>query len=551
MLKRLHIRNYAIIDEIVIEFSSNLNIITGETGAGKSILVGALNLVLGGRFDSSALYDKEKKCFVEAFFQVKENNAVSDFLQANELDNFEELTIRRELSLTGKSRAFINDTPVNLVQLKSLGSLLVDLHQQFDTLELGSNDFQRQVIDALAENNDLLKQYRNVFFQYCKTRDELAALKQLQQNASAVQDYNSFLFNELEDANLRENELEELETELKLLNNAEDIKLQLSAVTYVLSSNEEPVIQQLKLLVNKLNSLKEFIPELPDLSKRLESAMLEVKDITDELESINESVQYSPERLQVVNDKISMGYKLLKKHNVHTTHDLLEIKEALREKLSEMVNISDEISKKETLAGQLFNQCEKLAGDISVNRNKVIKPFVNDIHKLLTQVGMPNAQIRVDVRKIPLDNSGSDAIVFLFDANKSNRFEELYKVASGGELSRLMLCIKSLVVQKLELPVLIFDEIDSGISGEAAKQVGLIMKTLSRSHQLISITHQPQIAAKADAHYFVFKAVNGDRITTSIRSLNKDERITAIAKMLGGEKPTDAAIENAREMVSN
>ncbi|UEG49797.1 DNA repair protein RecN [Ferruginibacter lapsinanis] len=551
MLTKLHIQNYAIIDEIDIDFSSGLNIITGETGAGKSILIGALSLILGDRAESSTLMNKEKKCVVEGSFKTKARKEIRSFLKENELDLEDDLVVRREIASNGKSRAFINDTPVNLTQLKALSSLLVDLHQQFDTLELGDNDFQREVLDALAGNGELLQQYATFFHQYTAAKKELQELQQQQLTANAALDYNQFLFDELDEAGLKENELEELDAELKLLSNAENVKQQLSAVYFELKESDQPIVQQLKSLSNKLHSLEEYHTMIPDLTKRIQSAQLELQDVADELESIDNAVQYSPERIQIVNDKISVGYKLLKKHGVNTTNELLAIKDSLQEKLNDILNLGDVIIKKEKETKELSHQCETLAASISSNRSKATKPFAEKVNNLLVQVGMPNAQIKVHIEKVSLNIYGIDAIEFLFDANKSNRFEPLRKVASGGELSRLMLCIKSLVAKKLQLPTLIFDEIDTGISGEAAKQVGLIMKDLSSSHQLISITHQPQIAAKATAHYFVYKAIKEDRITTSIRLLNNDERITTIAQMLSGEKPTAAALQNAREMVGN
>ncbi len=561
MLQKLHIQNYAIIDEIEIDFSSSLNIITGETGAGKSILMGALSLILGERADSSVLQQKEKKCVVEGYFdarRIKEKRSVKELFELNELEWEDELVIRREIAANGKSRAFINDTPVNLNQLKELSSLLVDLHQQFDTLELGDNDFQREVLDALADNAKLLQQYNDVYHQYTKTKKELEELQQQQTNANKELDYNKFLFDELEEAGLKENELEELDAELKLLSNAENVKQELDTIYFELKENEKPVVQQLKVLSNKLNALTEFHLTIPGLVQRIQSAQVELQDIAAELQIINDSVQYSPERIQLVNDKIAVGYKLLKKHNVTATNELLAIKEKLEEKLDAIFNISEAIGLKEKEAKQLLHQAEDLAKEISTNRKKTINPFVEKVNLLFAQVGMPNAQIQIQLENSSLNNFGCDAIEFLFDANlpagqagKSNRFEPLRKVASGGELSRLMLCIKSLVAQKLQLPTLIFDEIDTGISGEAAKQVGIIMKGLAASHQLIAITHQPQIAAKATAHYFVYKAIQKDKIVTSIRLLNNDERITTIAQMLSGEKPTAAALENAREMVGN
>lgn len=552
MLRRLQIQNYAIITELEIGFSDKLNIITGETGAGKSILMGALSLILGERADSTVLLQKEKKCVVEGSFKTMNKTAIREFLKENDLDAEDELMIRREIGTNGKSRAFVNDTPVNLNQLKALSSLLVDLHQQFDTLELSSSDFQQEVLDALAGNIEILQQYREVFHNYRQSRKELTELQAEQSAANAALDYNQFLFDELDEAGFKENELEELDTELKLLGNSESVKQQLLSINFELKESDQPLVQQLKILYSKLHTLDQYHTGIAELAKRLQSTQLELQDIADELEHINASVHYSAERIQFVNDRISLGYKLQKKHGVNSTNELLKLKVELQVKLNDILNISKAIQQKEKQTKELLQQSEELSSTISSKRKKVIGPFVENVNNLLAHVGMPNARFMAEAR--PLDTLGEygrDSIEFLFDANKSNRFEPLRKVASGGELSRLMLCIKSLVAKKLQLPTLIFDEIDTGISGEAAKQVGNIMKELSASHQLISITHQPQIAARADAHYFVFKAIDKDKIVTSIRLLNNDERITTIAQMLSGEKPTAAALQNAKEMVGN
>lgn len=552
MLLKLQIQNYAIINELEIDFSDKLNIITGETGAGKSILMGALSLVLGERAESSVLQQKDKKCVVEGLFKVMNKKAIREFLNVNDLDAEDELMIRREIMANGKSRAFINDTPVNLNQLKTLSSLLVDLHQQFDTLELSSSDFQQEVLDALAGNGDLLQQYQDAFHKYKQSKNELTALQAEQSAANAALDYNQFLFDELDEAGFRENELEELDAELKLLSNAESVKQQLSAVCFELNETEQPLVQQLKALYNKLHSLNQYHTGIAEQAKRLQSTQLELHDIADELAHINDTVHYSAERIQFVNDRIALGYKLQKKHGVNSTNELLKLKDELQQKLNDILNISEAILQKEKKTKELLQQSEQLATVISSNRKKAIKPFTENVNGLLARVGMPNARFTAEAQSLDsLGEYGCDKIEFLFDANKSNRFEPLRKVASGGELSRLMLCIKSLVAKKLQLPTLIFDEIDTGISGEAAKQVGNIMKELSGSHQLISITHQPQIAARADAHYFVYKAIDKDKIVTSIRRLNNDERIITIAQMLSGEKPTAAALQNAREMMGN
>ena len=550
MLQKLRIQNYAIIDELSISFSGRLNIITGETGAGKSILMGALDLVLGKRADTAVLKDKEKKCIVEALFVLKNNEAIHDFFLANDLDNETEILVRREISSAGKSRSFVNDTPVNLSQLKELSSFLVDLHRQFDTQDIGTENFQREVIDALADNAKLLAELKEKFSKYTAVKTTLEDLKQQQAAADKEADYNSFLLEEFNTISLKENELEDLDAELKLLSNAESVKLQLNAVFGALNEGETPIAQTIKSLAQKLSSLKEYHGDIEELQQRLMSAQVEIRDIADELERIDSGISYDAQRIDTVNERLSAGYKLLKKHGVGSTLQLLEIQETLQQKLDAVFNISQAIERTQKEAALLLGEAIATATTISANRKEKIKPFTEKVNVLLAQIGMPNAQVKVDLQPAPLSAKGLDEITFLFDANKSNRFEPLYKVASGGELSRLMLSVKSLVAKKLELPVLIFDEIDTGISGEAAKQVGIIMKELSAAHQVIAITHQAQIAAKAAAHYFVYKEIVNDTIQTSIRLLNDDERILAIAKMLSGEKPTAAALANAKEMMN-
>ncbi len=551
MLQKLHISNYAIIEEIDISFSQNLNIITGETGAGKSILMGALGLVLGNRAESSALLNKEKKCTVEALFNVEGNEAARSFLITNELDADNEMLLRREISVNGKSRAFINDTPVNLGQLKEAGLLLVDLHQQFDTQELGDDDFQRKIVDTVAGNTDLLQEYGKLYKEYKSAGHELEQLKKQQQEANTVLDYNQFLFDELAEAALKPGELEELDAELKLLTHAEEVKAQLDSIYFELKESEPPLVQQLKTMTAKLHSLQQYHPGITELSNRMQSVQVELNDIAGSVETINGSVEHNAERIQLVNDKISLGYKLLKKHNVNTTNELLAIKDGLQEKLSVIFNIGSAIAAKEKQTGELLQSCIRAAATISVNRNKAAKPFTDKVNTMLKQVGMPNAQIKVQLQPVEINEYGTDDIQFLFDANKTNHFEPLHKVASGGELSRLMLCIKSVVSKKLQLPTLIFDEIDTGISGEAARQVGVLMKELSQVHQVISITHQPQIAAKANAHYFVYKNSLNNKVSTLVKLLTNAERIKIIAQMLGGENPGNAAIQNAKEMLGN
>ncbi|WP_152268858.1 DNA repair protein RecN [Agriterribacter humi] len=550
MLQKLFIRNYAIIESVEIEFSNKLNIITGETGAGKSILVGALGLILGERADSSVLFNATQKCIVEGSFSIRERSDIQKILQQGDLDADEEIVIRREVASTGKSRAFINDTPVTLSQLKQFTSLLVDLHQQFDTLELGNSDFQREVIDALAAHKTVLKQYQEAYTQYSSTQKALAAAKDQQASANKELDYYTFLYTELEEAQWKENELETLDAELKLLGNAENIKSVLDKIGYQLNEGEQPLVQQLKGISNQLQSLHDFHAAIPGLVQRLQSAQIELRDITDEIEHINNGIRFDEERIQVVSDRLALGYKLLKKHGVQTTNELLVIQNNLQQQLDKVLNLDTEIAQLEKKAATQLQQAQQLAQTLTVNRQKQVAPFEKNTDKLLTQVGMPNARIKIAINPAALNVTGGDAIEFLFDANKSNRFEPLKKVASGGELSRLMLCIKSLVAASVQLPTLIFDEIDTGISGEAARQVGIIMKDLGQSHQVIAITHQPQIAAKADAHFFVYKKEKDEKINTRIKLLSAEERVDTIAQMLSGEKPTASALENAREMMN-
>jgi DNA repair protein RecN (Recombination protein N) len=551
LLQKLSIQNYAIIDELEIDFSDKLNVITGETGAGKSIILGAMGLILGERADSGTVINKDRKCVVEGFFSSDNKKPVIEFLKEHELDNNDELVLRREIAANGKSRAFINDTPVSLYQLQQLSVILVDLHQQFDTLDLAETEFQRDVLDALAANGTAINEYQNIFLQWQQAKKKLEELKAQKQQFNKEADYNQFQFKELEEAVFKENELEDIDAELKLLNNSEGIKAALSKTYFDLKESETPVVQQLKVLLNQLNIYSSYHPELPALLQRLQSAQIELQDIADDIDRISNHINYDPARIEQLNERLSLGYKLQKKHAVGSTNELLAIQKQLEEKLQAVLDIDEAIQQKEKQFGSLSDSATSLAEKISTYRQKQIKPLEEKVNKLLVQVGMPNAKLKVEMKHAALSISGCDDIEFLFDANKSGQFQLVRKVASGGELSRLMLCIKSLVAQSMDMPSLIFDEIDTGISGEAARQVGIIMKELAAKRQVVCITHQPQIAGKADAHFFVYKEIVRDKIKTNVRLLTTDERITAIAKMLSGEKPTAAAIANAREMLMN
>jgi DNA repair protein RecN (Recombination protein N) len=550
MLQKLTIKNYAIIDRLEVDFSGNLNVITGETGAGKSILLGALSLILGERADPGVLFDKTGKCVVEGVFKVKKAQ-VADFFRQHELDLEDQLILRREISAAGKSRAFVNDTPVNISQLAELSTYLVDLHQQFDTLELGKADFQRQVIDALVNKPEQLQQYQQSWQEFVQLGNRLKQLQEQRDTANKELDYNRFLLDELSEAAFTDNEIEDVDAELKVLNHAEEIKNALTRICFQLTEDEQPVLQQLKQLQASLQNLSGFHRDVPPLAERLQSSYLELRDIAGEIENLNDHIQYDSARIEQLNERLAAGYRLMKKHGVQTTAALLEIKGTLEQKVSNVLNLDEQLNSLEQEQAALQQSLQQQAAAITAARKQQVTPFEKKVNTLLAQVGMPNARLKVELAQGPLNAYGQDHIEFLFDANKSNQFAPLRKVASGGELSRLMLCIKSLVARSVALPTLIFDEIDTGISGEAARQVGIILKDLARSHQIICITHQPQIAGKADTHYFVYKETRGGKVATNIRTLTEEERINAIAQMLSGEKPTAAALENAKELVGS
>lgn len=550
MLSRLYISNYAIISEVEISFTKGLNIITGETGAGKSILVGALGLILGERADSTVLLDKTKKCMVEGLFPHDSRDSIQQFFVENDLDHEGEIILRREISVNGKSRAFINDSPVNLTQLQQLAALLVDLHQQFDTLQLGQDRFQLDILDAVAKQMDARKKYGNVFVKYTEARESWKKLEKAREESLREYDYYHFLHSELEDAAFKEGELEKLEAELGLLSNAEQMSQALYNLTGVLDANDQPVTRQLKSLAQQMEGVARFHPALQALADRLRSAQVELKDIADEAEHISEGISMDVKRLNEVNERLSIGYKLLKKHNVKDTQALLVVQKQIGEKIQRVMNVDEEIAKAKTEHDQALQTAREQAGRISGGRISVVKDLEAKVGVLLQRVGMPNAKIKIELESGELNNMGSDRVEFLFDANKTGRFEPLRKVASGGEFSRLLLCIKTLVAGSLAMPLMIFDEIDTGISGEAAKQVGILMKEMGHSHQIISITHQPQIAARADAHYFVYKKEVSGAIRTQLRRLNDEERVESIARMMSGEKPSASALQNARELMT-
>lgn len=551
MLSHISIQNYALIDKLEVDFPEGLTIITGETGAGKSILLGALGLIAGNRADVQALQDKSKKCIIEASFNIKDY-VLKDFFWANELD-YETVThIRREITPEGKSRAFINDTPVTLTQLKALAERLVDIHSQHQTLTLNGSEFQLSVVDAYAKHAELLNEYSVQYKQFKLFEKALNELINKESQAKKDLDYFQFQFNELEDANLKTGEQQEMEQELETLNNAEDIKLNLSKAAVGLNGGEQNLISSLNEIKAILNGISKFKPEINDLNTRLTSAYIELKDINNELENIEQDIVYDPKRIETLNTQLDAIYRLQQKHQVKTVEELIAIKEDLSNKLLEYSSLETEIEKTRKELYSVQKSLTTLAKKITSNRKKEIPKIEKDVASLLSSLSMPNAQLKIDHTETEvLGINGLDKVNFLFSANKGSEFKELNKVASGGELSRLMLSIKSLIAQLTALPTIIFDEIDTGVSGDVANKAGSIMNTMAKSMQVITITHLPQIASKGQSHLFVYKEDKNNRTYSNIKKLSTDERVQEIAKMLSTGTPTAAAISNAKELLKN
>ncbi len=549
MLNSLSIQNYALIDTLNVTFNNGFTIITGETGAGKSILLGGLGLVLGKRADLSSLRDETQKCIIEATFDIKKYH-LKEFFNENDLDFEERTIIRREILPSGKSRAFINDSPVNLDVLSLLGDRLIDIHSQHQTLQLAENDFQLKVIDALASNGKLLVDYRLHLATYQKTQKELKDLVAFQQNATKEYDYNSHLLKELEVAPLKEGILEELEEQYEQLNNVEIIVEHLSKGYQLL--NEEQIgilnlLSELKIASNKLSS---FGANFAALNERIISVFIEIDDISTELDSLQESAEANPKLLEEVNAKLQLIHNLFKKHNAATISELIEIRESLSEKVSAVDNVEADIKKKQTQLAKEEKELEGIALEISKNRIAVIPELQKQLTESLGQLGMPSATFKIEVNPAKTFNeNGKDELVFLFAANKGSNYGDLKKVASGGELSRIMLTIKSILAKYEQLPTMMFDEIDTGVSGEISNKMGDIMKSMSATMQVFSITHLPQVASKGDYHFKVFKEEEGMVTNTKMKPLTKDERIKELAEMLGGKELSDSALAHAKQLL--
>jgi DNA repair protein RecN (Recombination protein N) len=551
MLVKLEIQNYILIDHLSIDLAAQLSVITGETGAGKSIIMGALGLILGDRADSSVCRNAEKKCFIEGTFHLNNKKQYATFFEANDIELHEELIIRREISAQGKSRAFINDSPINLNELKQLTSQLVDLHQQFDTLTLGDTDFQRTVIDALANLQKEVVLYQQTYNAWKDNEKKLQSLIAQKEAFEKTESYNKHLLEELAELNLQENELEEIEKELKFLENALQIKAQIDTSVQQLESSDNPIVQQIKQIGNTLESIVKWQPDFEGLLARLKAAQIELADIASELIIWQDKIDFDENKIITFQERLSQGYSLQKKHKVQSTAELLAIQSQLEKDLEAVLNLEETIAQLTATVAAQNIQVSSHAKALSEKRNKQVDPFTKNVNQLLHQVGMPNAKIKVTIEQVPFNLYGQDKIDILFDANNTNRFEPIRKVASGGELSRLMLCIKSLVAKSVDLPTMIFDEIDTGISGEPAKQVGLLLQQLGLNRQVLCITHQPQIAAKGHAHLYVYKEQNGAETQTHLRTLSNEERVLHLARMIGGDPPSKTAMSNAQELMAN
>jgi len=550
MLQKISIRNYALIDSLDIEFDKGLNIITGETGAGKSIILGALSLILGQRAESKYFFSQDKKCVIEGNFLLADQKLLEVF-EENDLDFANETILRREISIDGKTRSFINDTPVNLSILKQIGERLIDIHSQHATQEINNADFQLLIVDALANHQTVLFEYRTGFKRLKQENNRLQKLISDATEARSRQDYEQFLFNELEQAGIKEGEQEELELELERLTHAETIKRALLTSAGLLNEGEPSGLQMLKEASLQLQAIEKFDPAINVLFERLRSSIIEVKDITQELSSIEENTLHSADRLEIVQQRLDLFYALQQKHRVAGNTELLEIQAQLEINLNQLLSSDENIESLQKEIDALKKELQKLAEQLSTNRKKAIKVVEQETSKTLRKVGMPNAKLVLDQNKLTeLNKDGLDEIHLLFSANAGQAPAPVNKVASGGELSRLMLAIKTLLAKHTSLPTIIFDEIDTGISGETALKVGEVISVLGENMQVISITHLPQIAAKGHSHYFVYKNDEKGKTTTGIRKLKQDERIGIIAEMLSGKNPGSSAIENAKELLA-
>ncbi len=548
MIKSLQIKNYALIEELEMSPSSKLNIITGETGAGKSIMLGAVGLLLGDRADTKVLLDKDQKCIVEGVFNLSQYKLKALFEQ-EDLDYEKECVIRREIAANGKSRAFVNDTPATLAALKKIGNHLMDVHSQHESLSLGSNKYQLEVLDAFAGHQELESTYQADFSAYAKARKAYDELVALANKGAEDLDYKKFLLDELNQISLDGIDQEEVEKELEVLENAEEIKLKLSQAIHLLDESEVAILQQLNEAKQSLSSIADFSKNLSEISDRLESTSIELQDIFSEIQMNQDRIEHDPQRIQELKEQLDHLYRLQKKHNVQTAAELVTLRNDLDESLSKIENLDGEIKK----ANQALEKAERTmrtAGEkLSESRKLFALNFSDEIEKIIKDIGIENGTVEIQVLPSEPSSTGLDQVDMLFSANKGIKPQELKEVASGGEFSRLIFAIKYLIADKTSLPTIIFDEIDTGVSGQVALQMIQMMKSMAKNHQVISISHLPQFAAGGDAHYFVYKDHSSARSVSKIKKLEKEDRVLEIAKMIGGENPATAAVESAKELL--
>lgn len=552
MLSTLSIKNYAIIKKLDVHFAKGFCVITGETGAGKSIIMGALGLILGQRADSAVLNNNEGKCVVEGRFSVNSNNKLALFFEQNDLDYEVPIVLRREITSSGKSRAFINDTPVQLNLIRELGVQLIDIHSQHSNLELGKRQFQLNVIDWYAGHETLLQNYAEGYKKFKKLERQREDIAEIAAQSKADLDYYEFQFKQLDEASLKDGEMEELELELEVLTHSEEIKTGLNKVYQLLDGEEYDVLTKLKEAVSTMQKLVVYLPNANELHKRLESQFLEMRDIATECEILAEKTEHDPQRLELISDRLNFLYSLQQKHRVDRIGGLIALRNQFDDKIQQSASYDDELEKLDKALLASKNDLTQFASILTASRVKQFPALTKEIAAYLQQLGMPNGVFDIEInKKDDFSPSGIDEVFFLFSANKGGQLEEINKVASGGELSRLMLAIKTVVAKSKALSAIIFDEIDSGISGEVALKMGNILLNMSRYMQVINITHLPQIASKGENHYQVYKNETIESTETGIRELANDERIIEIAKMLSGANPNDAAIENAKSLMSS
>ena len=550
MLQQLYIHNFTLIDKLDIHFSSGFSVITGETGAGKSIILGAIGLLLGNRADARLVKAGTDKCIVEAHFDISRYDMQQFFID-NDIDyEPDDCIMRRELRANGKSRAFINDTPVSLTTARELGEQLVDIHSQHQNLLLQKDDFQLSVVDIIANNSKELQQYRTTYREYSDTK---AALKKLEEQIAANranEDFLRYQAKELADANLVAGELTELEQEVETLSHTEDIKTALYSADEALSNDNVGIISSCKSAISRLSTITEVYPPVRELADRLDSAYIELKDIAHDISSLADNVDYDPQRLEVASSRLDALYSLQQKHHVETVEELIALRDNILHQLSHIDNADEELDALKAKVNELLAICTTKAKALTATRQKAAKKIEQQITDRLIALGMPNTRFEVRIEEKPLSNDGADKPAFYFSANKNTTLQPVAQVASGGEIARVMLSLKAMISGAVKLPTIIFDEIDTGVSGRVAEMMAQIMKEMGDSNrQVISITHLPQIAALGSNHYKVEKTDTADGTTSTMRQLTPEERITELAQMLSGSNITDAAIQNARSLL--